>query len=112
MNLPPSAFATTFRALAVPKLTLACEFHGLLVALGLETVPEAKAEVMAEAWKHRAQWLTPEHFALLEDWIFDTMLAEATKKATQIDARNKSLAHVTADIEAWGDAVHKAAILG
>lgn len=109
MNLPPSAFAREFRARVVPKLALACELRGLFVALRLETVTQAHAEVMAEAWRHDVAHLPEEHFAQFEQWALDTLLARATVKRDEIEERRKKFAHVTADVERWNAAVMEAA---
>lgn len=101
MSLPPSRFAGAFRTHALPKLSSACAFHGLLVALRLETVPEARAEIMAVAWTLDAQWLPVEHFAQLEDWLFDTLCAVAAAKRAEIEAREDRFASLTADSCSW-----------
>lgn len=109
MTLPPSSFAREFRARAVPKLTLACELHGLFVALRLETVTEAHAAVMGEAWRHDAAWLPEEHFAQFEAWALDTLLAQATVKRAMVDARDETMKATTAEVERWNAAVLEAA---
>lgn len=105
MSLPPSAFADAFRAHAVPKLSRLCEAHGLFIALGLETVSEAHAAVISEAWRADAQHLPEEHFAELEDWLFDTLMTAAVSKQAMIEARDASVAHVTEDVMKWDAAV-------
>lgn len=101
MSLPPSRFAGAFRIHALPKLSGACDLHGLLVALRLETVTEARAEIMTEAFALDAGWLPEEHFSQLEDWVFDTLCAVATEKRTAIELREDRFAPTTADVEAW-----------
>lgn len=101
MTLPPSAFAATFRANAIPRLARMAEARGLFVALGLETPTEAHAALMAEAWRHRAQYLPPEHFDHLEAWALDALLAAAAKHDDMLEERAARLAHVTADVERW-----------
>jgi hypothetical protein len=104
MMLPPSSFAREFRAHVVPKLTAACELHGLFVALRLETATRAHAEVMGVAWEHDAAHLPEEHFEHLETWAMDTLLARACVKREEIETRNAGLEHVTADVERWLEA--------
>jgi len=101
VSLPPSSFAREFRARVVPKLTAACELHGLFVALRLETPRQGHAEVMACAWEYDAALLPEEHFEQLEAWAMDTLLARATVKRDEIEKRDAQFAHVTEDIERW-----------
>jgi len=110
-GLPPSSFAREFRARVVPKLLLACELHGLFVALRLETVTQAYAEVMAIAWEHDAAHLPEEHFNHLEAWAMDALLARATVKRDEIQARDADMAHVTEDVERWFEAVREALVV-
>lgn len=106
--LPPSSFAREFRAHVVPKLMVACELHGLFVALRIETVREANAEVVAVALDHRAEFLPNEHFSALEDWILDELLAKATAKENEIEIRTARFAHVVADVERWDQDMREA----
>lgn len=108
VSLPPSSFAGEFRRVAIPVLARSCEVHGLFVALRLETVSQALAEVMAEAWRHDAAWLPEEHFEQLETWVMDTLLTAAAVKREAADARGAALAHVTDDVERWNAAVMEA----
>lgn len=109
--LPPSSFAREFRARVVPKLTAACELHGLFVALRLETPCQAQGEVMGLAWEHDCSHLPEEHFEHLEAWVMDTVLTYAAVKREKIEARDDAMAHVADDVEQWDRAVREAFIV-
>ncbi len=105
MILRQSDFAASFRAHVVPKLAEACRSRGLFLALNLLTYSGAVAEVMHIAQKHRVFLLPDEHFAALETWIGDQILARAAESDVRIEAHQTRMASVHADIDAWDERV-------
>lgn len=75
MKLPPSDFADTFRAVAVPRLRPSIDNRGRALALDLETFSDARGKVMAEAMRLGAGYLPTEHLTAFIDWVDSAILA-------------------------------------
>lgn len=102
MTLPPSDFAATFRALAVPRLQALAYRHGVYVSFGMEDYAAAHAAVMSGARKLGAFHLPPAHLSALEDWISAALLREidaADARAAPVVERMNAIARETAEHE-------------